>query len=226
MEDKRLDSEKPWSGQFDAGLNITKNTQQIIEFDNSFDIQYQKGKSKILLLNNINFISSNGEELLNRGYQHVRYQYTLKEDFLAPEVFSQAQYNHVQKIQLRALLGGGPRFTFFNSDTFNLHVGPLVMYEYEEITDRETINRDWRLSNYISFSLKLSKLLRLTSTTYYQPALSDMLDFRVSHESLLNVSISENFSIKFIYQLLYDTQPPPGIPVNTYTFTNGLSYKF
>ena len=65
-QDKK--EENPWSGNFDLGLILTKNTESTFQFNNIFLINYKIGAYQISLANNIAFISKTGEEeLLNWG---------------------------------------------------------------------------------------------------------------------------------------------------------------
>ena len=67
------------TGNFDLGLNFTKNTESTFQFNNISLLKYQKEKSSISLGNNIAFISKTGEsELLNKGMQDLRYALNLK----------------------------------------------------------------------------------------------------------------------------------------------------
>ena len=67
------------TGNFDLGLNFTKNTESTFQFNNISLLKYQKEKSSISLGNNIAFISKTGEsELLNKGMQDFKYALNLK----------------------------------------------------------------------------------------------------------------------------------------------------
>ena len=67
------------TGNFDLGLNFTKNTESTFQFNNISLLKYQKGKSSLSLKNNIAFISKTGEsELLNKGMQDFKYALNLK----------------------------------------------------------------------------------------------------------------------------------------------------
>ena len=71
--------QKYWSGNFDLGLNVTKNTEAIFQLNNIFDLNYKLNNHTLTLNNNIAFISKTGqEELLNKGKQDLKYELTSK----------------------------------------------------------------------------------------------------------------------------------------------------
>ena len=67
------------SGNFDLGLNFTKNTESTLQFNNIFLLNYNKNASHFSIKNNIAFISKTGEkELLNKGTQDFKYAFSKK----------------------------------------------------------------------------------------------------------------------------------------------------
>ena len=80
VENKRFSSDKEgFVGTFDLGLNLIKNSAQILQFNNNVHLQYTKDNHTYLLLNDISFVQKEGEEdWLNTCYQHFRYIYQNK----------------------------------------------------------------------------------------------------------------------------------------------------
>jgi hypothetical protein len=71
-------------------------------------LQYQKDRSRFLLLNDINFVKAGPTNFVNAGFQHFRYNYKVK-NRLTWEAFIQSQYNPILRLDLRLLAGTGPR---------------------------------------------------------------------------------------------------------------------
>jgi hypothetical protein len=68
-----------WNGNFDLGLNFTKNIESTLQFNNIFLLNYNKNASHFSIKNNIAFISKTGEnELLNKGTQDFKYAFSKK----------------------------------------------------------------------------------------------------------------------------------------------------
>lgn len=227
IEKSRLGQKEGWAGNIDLSLNFTKNVYQIWQLSNRTGLQYNNSRHVVLFLVDAAMIQSDNEQLVSRGFEHVRYNYLIGEQKkFALEAFEQVQYNKIQKIKLRVLTGAGARYSFIKSDTNNLFVGSTPMYEYEELIDNTTIERRVRLSNYFSFQLRLWKKVTINSITYYQPDVIDFSDYRFSNESSLSIGVTNRLSFKVIYNLLYDSRPPVDVPNTIYSISNGLGWKF
>jgi hypothetical protein len=225
IENKRfLNDTNGFVGRIDFGLNLTQNTKQIFAFNNTIRMQYQKNRSRFLVLNDLNFVRADGNDFINSGFQHLRYSYKCNKR-LAAESFLQFQYNPILRLKMRFLAGVGPRFKVIKSEKFRLYTAALYMYEYEEII-KAPINRDHRISSYITFSWMVAKHLEWTSTTFYQPNIQQFSDYRIAHDGSLEVTINRHLTFLFSTNLLYDTKQPEGIPELTYALRNGISVKF
>ena len=124
-------------------------------------------------------------------------------------------------------MGAGPRFKLTMSEKYKLYLGTLIMYEHEELSDNITqIQRNFRGSAYFSFSLYPSDNVSLVSTTYYQPLLNQISDYRISSQSSLVVGLVKNFALNTSYTFMYDISPAIGIPTSQYDFSTGITYSF
>ena len=168
VENKRLSNDKEgFVGTFDLGLNLIKNTAQILQFNNNVHLQYGKENHTYLLLNDISFVQKEGEEdWLNKGYQHFRYIYQNKK--LGFEGFIQHQYDKAQKIQFRMLMGAGARWQLVKNDSLQFAMGFSTMNEYENPVDADPFVQI-RLSHYLSFAFQVNENISLSTTNYYQP---------------------------------------------------------
>lgn len=226
IENKRfLNDTNGWVGNIDFSYNINQNTQQVMVFSNACRVQYQYNRSRIILLNDLNFIKAGSTNFVNSGYQHLRYNYKVN-NFLTMEVFTQTQYNPVLKLDFRYLLGYGPRFKLLKKPNARIYAAVLYMYEYDDIVNQKENIYESRISSYLTFSFGLFKTVDLTSTTFYQPNLGNISDYRVANDSGLEIHINKHLNFKTTFNMLYDTSQPIGVPDLVYTFRNGLSIKF
>jgi len=142
-------------------------------------------------------------------------------------VFLQGQYNKVNLINFRGLVGTGPRFKLSKSEKYKFYLGVLSMLEYEDVTDGFTaLQRDIRGSSYFSFSLYPTEHISIISTTYYQPLWSEFGDYRISSQSSLAIGLFLNFALKVNYTFTFDTFPAVGIRKSQYDFSTGVTYSF
>lgn len=216
-----------WSGNMSLDLNLIKNKNDIFSIKSGTHIQYLNKKDMVLFVNNLNFQQLDSSKFVNRGIQHLRYNYRFRPK-VAWEVFGQVQYDAVSNIEYRGLVGTGPRFKLGTSEKYKFYTGTLFMYEYEKSVETfgTNINRDIRGSIYLSFSLYPSDQVSVVSTTYYQPKLLKLKDFRISNETSLSFQIYRNLGFKSSFTLLFDAFPPSNVPDTQYEWTNGLVYAF
>jgi hypothetical protein len=215
-----------WTGSVGLNVGFSKNVKELFKIKNHVHIQYKTHKHLVLFMNNISFEQADGADFVNKGVQHLRYNYRVKPR-LNWEVFVQNQYNAISKIEFRRLLGSGPRYKFSISEKYKMYLGSLAMYEYEKtLGETAEYHKDWRSSSYFSFSFFFTPKAKLISTTYYQPKFADFSDYRVAHQSAFIMSIYKNLSFKTAFNLTYDVMPVAGIPNKDYSLTNGLVYKF
>ena len=215
-----------FSGSASLDFSLKKDVNEYFGFRSNVHLQYKMHRHLVLIKNDIEFQRIEGNKFANSGISHLRYNYKIFPR-ITWEVFAQAQYNKVSKINFRGLLGTGPRFKLSTSESYNFYLGTLIMYEHEELDDGVTpLQRDFRGSAYFSFSLYPTKNITIISTTYYQPKLSSFEDYRISSQSSLLIKMFEDFAFKTTYTFIFDQFPAVGIPKTQYNFSSGIAYTF
>lgn len=226
IENKRfLNDTNGWIGNTDFVFNLQQNTQQVMSFSNAMRIQYQKNKSRIIFINDISFIKAGKTNFVNSGYQHLRYNYKISK-LLTIEAFTQTQYNPVLKLDFRYLMGAGPRIKLLKKENAKIYFASIYMYEYDDIANDAVNLYEHRISSYLTCTFNILKNVELVSTTFYQPNLQNLNDYRIANDSSLEIVINKHLNFKSTFNLLYDTYQPIGIPNLVYQLKNGLSVKF
>jgi putative salt-induced outer membrane protein YdiY len=100
------------------------------------------------------------------------------------------------------------------------------MYEYDDITNESQKIYEQRLSSYITFTFHFFKSIDISSTTFYQPNLGYINDYRIANDTGLEIFINKHLNYKTSFNLLYDTKQPIGVPELVYALKNGLTLKF
>lgn len=215
-----------FTGTTGLRFSLKRTTLDFLTFGSTIHLQYKMNKNLVLFKNDILFEKIEGAKLENSGISHARYNHRFHPR-IAWEIFAQGQYNKVSLVDFRGLLGTGPRFKLSNSENYKFYLGTLVMYEHEELVDGFTpVQRDFRGSAYLSFSLYPTETISLASTTYYQPRLSQFSDFRISSQSSLLITLYKEFAFLINYTFTYDAFPAVSIPTSQYDFTTGFAYSF
>jgi hypothetical protein len=223
---RRVTDTSGFSGSTSLAFSLKRDINDYLSFSSNIHIQYKMNKHLVLLKNDIQLQNIEGNKFENSGITHLRYNYRFHPR-IAWEIFAQAQYNKVSKIEFRGLLGTGPRFKLTTSEKYKFYFGTHIMYEHEELSDGVTpIQRDFRSSSYLSLSLYPTKTITFVSTTYFQPKLSDLGDYRFSSQSSLVIDLINNLAFSTTYTFSYDETPAIGIPNSQYNFESGFVYSF
>ncbi|PPK84301.1 uncharacterized protein DUF481 [Neolewinella xylanilytica] len=229
IEDKRKGFDTVgWYGQIDLGANLTRNVNQVISVNGAIRVD-RKGRTNSLLgIADYKLVQVSGDNALNAGFGHLRHAYYLSDKWRW-ETFGQLQYNEQIRLQLRGLLGTGPRLKVLSIDNNRVYLGTLYMYEYDEVAEGEIIYRSHRLSSYLSFNLYPWEQLSVSNTTYYQPVLPDFQMPRISTVTSLSLKVTTRLSVQTSFSLTHDpllNQGLPDVPNTTYEWINGLRYSF
>jgi hypothetical protein len=160
------------------------------------------------------------KRIVSKTLEHLRYRHRFLE-WLSGEVFLQHEYDEFRRLQLRALLGTGPRFTLWGAEGGNLILGVAGMLEHERLRrddapDAGNQATNVRLSSYLLGRLKLMENISLVETLYLQPRVDRPSDLRLLNETLLAVDANKRvvFTVGFI--LTYDRTPAANVsPVDT-----------
>ncbi len=214
-----------WAGNVSASVQLTRSAGNVLDIGTNLHLQYKTQRNLFLILHNLDLIRADSQNFENRGYEHFRYNYKVR-DWFTWEAFVQAQYNKPLRLDFRGLVGVGPRVKLFVTKTARAYVASLVMVERERITDSDRVRRDIRLSNYVSFTVQPNPKLRLASTTYYQPNTRDPGDYRIASDSTFSAGVTDKLAVFASLSVLYDTRPPLGVVSTSYAFKNGIVYGF
>ncbi len=213
-------------GSLSGNFEMTSNTKKVVLFDAAAQVEYKKDSNLYLLLGNYGFVSGDKEAFANNAFIHLRYNRKITK-LLRWEVFTQLQFNEVSKINLRYLLGTGPRFKLVDREKLKIYAASLAMFEYEEDDTAEfAVHRDIRSSSYLTLTFLPLENLQIISTTYYQPLYNDFGDFRLMNQESVEISISGRFKLEPAFNYLYDSKPVSGVPNVNYSIKMGLEYHF
>ena len=229
VETMRYARKDGWQGAFQLTGNFTQNTKQIAQAKNTIGIQFTKSAHTIMLFNSFSIMKVNSDDaLVNSGFQHFRYNYyipSLKRVTL--EYFVQHQYNTVKLLNTRFISGTGPRFAIFTKENLHFYLAPLLMYEYEALSDATSSKKgSIKWDAYASVNYKLSETVRLGTVTYYQPVINNYMDFRVSSDNFVSFSVNKRISFIIAISVDYDSDPPEEINPLFYTLTNTFKVSF
>jgi hypothetical protein len=229
IEDKRTQLDTTgWFWQLDMGGKLTQNSNSVLALNGAVRVDRLRETGQWLILGNYNLVRANSEGFVNDGFGHLRNVRNLNQRWQW-ETFGQLQYNRRLLIDLRSLLGTGPRFQIRERENWELAVGSLYMYEYNELEEGEIVRGESRLSTYLSARFQLGSRISFATTSYYQPLLNDFAESRLSSANTLTVGISTRLAFTSNFNITYDgllARLVPGVPATSYVWLNTLRLRF
>jgi putative salt-induced outer membrane protein YdiY len=169
----------------------------------------------------VDYTKYNGATSVDKSFAHARYNYEF-EKWLWGEFFVQAQSDAFQRLDLRNLVGVGPRVRVLHGllpKDFDVFLGTAYMLERDAITPvagstgytNQTVQIWHRWSNYGTVQWEIDERAILATTFYVQPAFDDFGDVRLLSETLLTFKISKYFSSSIAATVRYDSEPPTAV---------------
>lgn len=180
-----------------------------------------------LIIGQYELAKSPSQQFSNALFGHLRYNRKLN-NLVRWEAFTQVQKNHPLGIYYRFLAGTGPRFKLLGKPNVGLYLGALYMHEWERtIKPAFALNRYHRLSSYISATISIPAIkAEIITTTYYQPDLTYIADYRWANETRMDFNLTSKLRIFSRFHYLFDSRPPASILQRSLGFEQGFGLKF
>lgn len=226
VESKRIITDTTgWSGGVGLNFSLIQNKKRLFIMKSKAHVQWKPvRKNLFLLLGEYGLTKGDNNVFQDYGFGHLRWTSRLTKLF-ALETFAQAQYNKINNLTFRGLLGFGPRYELVSQPHFKVFVASLAMLEKNVEVDGD-VWQGARFSSYVSFSYHPNKLFKLVNTTYYQPKMSAFSDFRLSGESKMEWAIYQRLKFVSTFYYSHDAFPPEGVPKQSYRMNNGIKFVF
>ena len=227
IENKRLSGDdQGFHGSADLKFNLTMTHKELIQLGDRFRLGYTHNRHHAMLITDHAFVKSRDDAFVNRGYEHLRYNYKFKDSGrVMIEAFQQAQFDKIRKIDLRLLLGTGLRFSIIDKKKYQLSFGTGFMGEYEELTE-QGISRDILSTSYLSFDGQFTESFGFNTISYFQPKFIDFGHYRFANETYIRLKINKFLTFKLVYSLIHDSRNIEGVRKTNYTLSNTLSFNF
>jgi hypothetical protein len=224
---------------FNFNFSNDKQKRNLLDFTNVSEVD-------VFLKNNYSFIFLTKSELAfngltvleNNGFFQLRFRDNDTRT-IAPDVFSQYQWNGVQGMERRALLGLNARINWMEKKKSDLYTGIGCFYEAEKwnpFLSSYAFTKDsldivyrniFRLNLTAKFALKLTKHIDFAGTTYVQFPLNNYFTSpRWFFDSNLFFNVNKHLAFTLHYDHNYDAYRPLPIDDYYYSLTTGINVKF
>ena len=121
-----------WLGGAGLSASLRQNTTRTfgLDFETHFEYKTKSDQGLWLILANYDFLKSGHTKIVDNKFFHLRYNYKVNA-WMRWEIFTQIQQNIITQINLRYLLGTGPRFKIVKYKKIKMYAASLAMLEIE-----------------------------------------------------------------------------------------------
>jgi hypothetical protein len=164
-----------------------------------------------------------------KWFAHLRHNFQFRSDIWWEE-YAQVESDRFRRVQLRELLGTGPRFALFQSQPFELFVGISYLLEHTELDSADSDPRGQgtfeRVSNYVAITLKPDDHILLSTVDYVQPRVDRFSDYKVLSVSSAIFSITKRLQSRLDATARYESFTPSDVRHADLEFKSSLQVTF
>lgn len=221
---------KSWKHELNVATDWAKGNNNFSQIAANWRTDYLKEPFQTFLVIKYAKNKSDGVVSQNEGFAHVRALYRVVPR-LKIEAYAQKEFNEFLRLEDRQLVGSGIRWKIIPDSVAHksarLYLGIGAMYEAEKIKDLPSENTQFvRSTNYISYKMDLSEEAHLNTVAYFQPALTNLKDYRFLWQFNLGFDITSHLAIETSFNYRFDSQPPPDVVAKDAHLTTGIKIVF
>lgn len=219
-------------GGISLGATVEQGNSDVLDLNSSGRIDGRFGRIYAFVVGSYRRSLSGGEAYRNNAFAHVRVAIPLDTTgFVRVELFGQKQFDDFLRLKDRNLGGAGARIRIvdLSSDSTSIlaHLGIGGMFESELSADSIDARTDLvRSTNYLTISGRVTPWTSVVATTYYQPAITRIHDYRLLVEGSVNFKLSTFLSLFVAMNYRFDNEPHAGLRRYDLKITNGISVDF
>jgi Protein of unknown function, DUF481 len=215
-----------WYGHLRGGASLLKVQQQSLQLQAQSKVQYKYHRHLSLLLLNVNLLRAGNQDFARQAFAHFRYNYKLSDSWVL-EAFTQVQTSPIQLLQQRFLFGSGIRHRLLKSKNGRqrVYLGTAWLWEQNHFSIPYGRNSWHRSSNYLSTTLHPVDKVTLINTTYWQPVVGLIQNYRLSSEWVLKLDITKKLAFTVDVEYALDKNLPDVASAATWAWRNGLAWQ-
>ena len=224
---------------FNFNFANDKQKKNLVDFSNASEVDYFLKNHYFFIFLSKTELALNGLQVLeNNGFFQFRFRDNDSRK-VAPDIFTQYQWNGVQGMEHRALVGANARFRWLEKRKSDLYTSIGTFYEFEKWNPflgsyafaKDSLNIVYRnlvrLNVSAKFALKITKNIDFAGVTFVQfPFNSHFLSPRWFFDSNLFFTVNKFLSFVIHYDHNLDSYRPLPIDSYFYTISTGVNLKF
>ncbi len=216
-------------GKVKVSLDKKSGNTEAESYATSAIVSNHIGKKTDYLILKTQYGTTSGVKSSQQNLAHIRRIISWKQD-LDVEVFTQAESNPFTRLNYRALIGAGQRYRLYDeADKGVVIFGLGGFYLQEKIAsgfaDSGT-DHLWRANSYLVLSFQIDPDITISSTTYFQPSIQNINDYRLLEDAAVEFKLSKSLALELSYHLVRDSKPPLGVKEGDHQFITTLNYSF
>jgi hypothetical protein len=149
-----------------------------------------------------------------KWFGHLRHNFQLGSD-LWWEEYGQLESDRFRRVQLRELVGTGPRLRLAGSEQLELFVGTSYMVEHTELDSTAPGSQGQgtfeRWSTYFAATYRPQDRILLSSVSYVQPRIDRFSDYKVLSVSGADFTITTRLHSRVDVTARYESRTPPDV---------------
>lgn len=220
-----------FKGSFDTSVDAEYGNTESASVSTGVKLEWAEDQNTDFVLANYQYGESSRVKVKNNSFVHLRHIHQLNNE-VAWEAFSQLSRNEFTRLNLRALIGGGARLTLGDSgEKRAIYLGLGGFYEREAL-DIDTSGGDTNTETtlrgnvYLVMKYQFNQHVFMVSSTYYQPAVDEVSDYRAIENASLVSQLTDDLSLKLAIDIQHDNKPPPDVKETDASITIGFSVDF
>ncbi len=208
-------AEEGLSGAISASADWRRGNVTYLFLSTTPLARYRSGNHLFIGMMRGDHKTSGDATIISNTLEHLRYRYRISNELLG-EVFVQHSFDDVKRLNLRALVGAGPKVTLVTGKSYALDLGVSYMLEYERLqkgafSDSGATDLAHRNSTYLTGYYQADDHFQITESVYLQPRLTGASDVRLLSESQITFKITRRLSYTTSFTIAYDSRPPDTI---------------
>lgn len=227
--------------RYSTEINFTADKQKndLIDVITYNELIYSlKNNTIFIFFGKTDFAYNGNTPLENNGYFQIRFRDNDTRR-IYPDIFCQYQWNSVQGIEYRFLLGANARIRWFEKRDVDLYSKFGLFYEVEKWNpflvgygfnniNSQIINRDFvRFNSSIKYARKISSNFDIAIVNYLQiPLFKSLILPRWYLDINLNILLTKKWTFVVHYENIYDSFRALPIDNFFYSLTFGGRYSF
>jgi len=219
------ENKKLWNFELGMGFSISKGNTEKMGMNSFCYLERITRINEFIFRVNGFYSETEKKKDTNKGDLTLKYDrnFWKKESFF---LFIFPSYNEFQDLKYRVQNGIGLKHTFIKADTMNYSISAAFIYELKESLSVSEKDELIRLSIRPKVKQSFSKSGTLFFVLFYQPALEDFKNYRLTSDIIFEFNIIKSLFFEFKINDEYNNIVPEGIERNDLSIINSLKIKY